>query len=175
MIKLHELIRIATALYPIYLLTHLKSGQLWSDQLSWTEMYCQSHKASHQRHRCSGQDFKEMGEGGDHFFSPMFLLTFREEGGKRGRERHPCKRETWIGCLPYAPQQGTEPETWACATTENEPATFPCTGGCSTNWDTPARLRPKGTKKNVFGRNALEPTEQMKWDNSRMWSVTGKF
>ena len=34
----------------------------------------------------------------------FFFTAFRERG--REREKHPCKREAWIGCLLYAPRLG---------------------------------------------------------------------
>ena len=35
------------------------------------------------------------------------FIDFREMGG----ERDLCERETWIGCLPYTPNQGLNPQT----------------------------------------------------------------
>ena len=42
------------------------------------------------------------------FFSKFYLFIFRERGrkGEREGEKHPCERETFIGCLLQAPNQG---------------------------------------------------------------------
>lgn len=59
MVKPDDVIRIATAVYLIYLESHLKSGhQLSSGHLYHKLKSFAGHKASH------GLDFKQMGEGG---------------------------------------------------------------------------------------------------------------
>ena len=42
------------------------------------------------------------------------FIDFRERGKKGDRQRHPCDRETLMGCLPYVPQLGIEPTTFWC-------------------------------------------------------------
>ena len=55
------------------------------------------------------------------YYVPNSYL-FRERGreGEREGEKHRCERETYIGCLSYAPQPGTKPATQACALIENQ-------------------------------------------------------
>ena len=51
----------------------------------------------------------------------MYLLIFGETKGLREKEeeKHPCERDTSVGCLSYTSQPGTEPTTQACALTKN--------------------------------------------------------
>ena len=51
------------------------------------------------------------------FFKKIFI--FREGKGGREGEKHPCERETSIGCLSCATQLGMEPKTQARALTGN--------------------------------------------------------
>ena len=55
------------------------------------------------------------------FFFKDFIYVFRERRreGEREEEKHQCERETLIGCLLYAPRQGTKPATQACTLTRN--------------------------------------------------------
>ena len=46
----------------------------------------------------------------------------------RKREKHRCKRETSIGCLPYAPRPGIEPATFLVYRTMRQPAEPPSQG-----------------------------------------------
>ena len=51
------------------------------------------------------------------FFLRFSSFIFRE--GREGeRGKHPCARETLIGCLPHVPNQG--PATRACVLTRNQ-------------------------------------------------------
>ena len=56
------------------------------------------------------------------FFKRFYLFIFRERGREKEREgeKYLCERETWIGCLTYAPQPGTKPTNPACALTRNQ-------------------------------------------------------
>ena len=63
----------------------------------------------------------------------FFFLTFREwrREGEREGEKHPCARcvrETSIGCLSDAPNQGPGPQPRHVPWLGIEPATFRCTG-----------------------------------------------
>ena len=61
-----------------------------------------------------------------YLFIYLFIYWERGQGrGKREGEKHRCERETSIGGLSYAPQQGIEPATQACALTGNWPFALP--------------------------------------------------
>ena len=48
-------------------------------------------------------------------FKRFYLFIFSERGQEGERERNRYGKETWIGCLLYVPQLGTQPATQACA------------------------------------------------------------
>ena len=43
-------------------------------------------------------------------FLRFYLFLDREEGGGREGEKHRCEIETWISCLPQAPNLGPGPQ-----------------------------------------------------------------
>ena len=54
------------------------------------------------------------------FFKTFCLLIFREKRREEERKGNIDVRETFINCLSYVPQPGTEPTTQACALTRNQ-------------------------------------------------------
>ena len=76
----------------------------------------------------------------NHFLKILFIYFEREwKGGRmRGRET-PCARDTLIGCLLHAPNQGPRLQSRLVPWPGTEPATSQFTGWCSIHWATPAR------------------------------------
>ena len=56
-----------------------------------------------------------------YFYCRFYLFTFRErrKKGEREEEKHPCGRDTSIGCLSHTPNLGTWPTSQAHALTGN--------------------------------------------------------
>ena len=55
----------------------------------------------------------------------MYLFLERGKGREKEREKHPCVRETLMGCLLYVPQLGIEPQpSYVCPEQELNPQHF---------------------------------------------------
>ena len=68
-----------------------------------------------------------------------YLLLEREEGREKGRERHPCARDTWIGCLLITPNWSPGPQPRHVPWPGIQPATFQFAGQHSIHWTTAVR------------------------------------
>ena len=66
-----------------------------------------------------------------------FFIAFRETG--KEREKHWCKREASIHCLPNQPGQGLNTQPRYVSWPGIEPTTFQLQDDAPTKWATPAR------------------------------------